>query len=57
MQGKQEILNIKGHDTALFSLWAINKHRSKSGVHLNELHVDDSTFKSEEKYWRAGESI
>ena len=47
MQDKQEILGAKGHDSALFCRM-INKHRSKSGVHLNELHVGDSTFKSEE---------
>ena len=48
MQDKQEILNAKGQDTALF-FRLINKHRSKPGVHLNELHVGDSIFKSEEE--------
>ena len=54
MQDKQEILDAKGHDSALFYR-LINKHRSKSGVHLNELHVGDSIFKSEEEImegWR-----
>ena len=41
------ILDAKGHDTALFNR-LINKHRSKPGVHLNELHVGNLTFKSEE---------
>ena len=54
MQDKQEILDAKGHDSALFYR-LINKHRSKSGVHLNELHVGDSIFKFEEEImegWR-----
>ena len=48
MQDKQEILDAKGQDTALF-FRLINKHRSKPGVHLNELNLGDSIFKSEEE--------
>ena len=48
MQDKQKIIDAKGQDTALF-FRLINKHRSKPGVHLNELHVGDSIFKSEEE--------
>ena len=48
MNEKQEILDAKGHDSALFYK-LVNKHRSKPGVHINELHVGDATFKSEQE--------
>ena len=51
MQDKQEILDAKGQDTALF-FRLINKHRCKPGVNLNELHIGDSIFKSEEEILR-----
>ena len=37
MPDKQDILDVKSQDTALF-FRLVYKHRCKSGVHLNELH-------------------
>lgn len=54
LRDKQEILDAKVQDTALFHK-LINKHRGNLGVCLNELHVGDSTFRTDSEIlqgWR-----
>ena len=46
IRDKQEILDAKIQDVALFHK-LINKHRGSLGVFLNELHVGDSTFRTD----------
>ena len=53
-QDRQEILDAKGHDTALFDI-LINKQHSKLIVCVNEWHVGESTFRSDDEIlggWR-----
>ena len=54
IKDKQEIMDAKTQDAALFHK-LINKHRGKLGVFLNELHVEESTYRTDDEIlqgWR-----